>query len=210
MSETVNTTVTKNVKAEEAAKAAQAAAEAQVEAEHKARMRDLEVEAKRLEILEREVNLQDARERIAERQMKREQVHLSARTNGVTLKDTAAREAQIQSRCNHRKGGEGIAAIQFGQGVSPNYAVIKHTILTGDMWVRCQRCGKTWKPPVKSDFQAGGDREKDGIEGYVKELSEYEAARNFNTNNTPSSSQTFRWSDNGEFAREQLKNTTLR
>jgi hypothetical protein len=199
-------TAAKNAKAEEVAKAA----EAQVEAEHKERMRKLEMEAKELEILERQVNLQDAKDRIAERQMKREQVNLMSRTNGASLKDTATREAQIQSRCNHRKGGEGIAAIQFGMGVSPNYAVIKHTMLTSDMWIRCQRCGKTWKPPIRKDYELGGDREKEGIDGYTKALVEYETARNFNTNNTPSSSQTFSWSDGGAYAREVLKHTNLR
>lgn len=175
---------------------------AEEEVAHKAKLRDLELKAKELELLERQANLEDIQERLSERQMKREAVRQKAYANGTTLRDTAAQEASVQRRCNHRKGGDGAAGIKLGQGVSPHYAVIKHTMLTGDMWIRCQRCGKTWKPPIKADFP--------DVEGYVKALTDYETAKNFPTNNTPSASQQFKWSDNGAYAREVMKNTTLR
>jgi hypothetical protein len=185
-------------------------AEETAETTHKEQMRQLELEAKRLEILEKKINIEDAQERIAERQLRRDAVSQKAYTNGATLRDTATREAQVQKRCNHRKGGDGAAGIQLGQGQSSNFAVIKHTMLTGDMWLRCQRCGKTWKPPIKSDFMPGGLYEEKGIEGYVATLTEYEAMRNCQTSNKPSSSQQFQWSDNGAYAREVLRHTTLR
>ena len=199
--------------------AAKKAAEDAVEAAHKDKLRELELKAKELELLERQANLEDITERLAERQMKREQVRQKAYSNGATLRDTAIQEASVQKRCNHRKGGDGAAGVKLGQGVSPHYAVIKHTMLTGELWVRCQRCGKTWKPPIKADYAPGGlfDSEtkldKDGnygIEGYVMALTQYENAKNFPTNNTPSSSQQFKWSDNGAYAREVMRYTTLR
>ena len=171
-------------------------------AAHAEAMRALELESKRLEILEKTANLEDINERLAERQLKRETIRQKAYTNGATLKDTKQREAMIQKRCNHRKGGNGAAGIQLGQGDNPQHAVIKHSMLNGDMWVRCQRCGKTWKPPIKGDYT--------DIELYVKALTEYETAKNFQTNNTPSSSQQYQWSDNGAYSREVLRHTTLR
>ena len=162
------------------------AAEDTVEVTHKEKLRDLEVKAKELELLERQANLEDITERLAERQMKREQVRQKAYSNGATLRDTAIQEASVQKRCNHRKGGDGAAGIKLGQGISPHYAVIKHGMLTGELWVRCQRCGKTWKPPIEIDYAPGGFKAELGIKGYVQALSEYETAKNFPTNNTPS------------------------
>lgn len=190
--------------------AASKAAEEAAEAAHRQRMRELEAKEKELSILEKQANVQDIEERLSERQLKREQIRQKAYTNGATLRDIANRETQVQRRCNHRKGGDGAAGITLGQGTNPQHAVIKHTMLTGDLWVRCQRCGKTWKPPIKKDYLPGGVREAEGIEGYVTALTEYETARNFQTNNTPSSSQQFQWSDNGAYAREVLRPTTLR
>ncbi len=207
--ETISAKAKAPVKSTEVAALA-AASEAAAEAAHREELRRLEVESKRLEILEKKANIEDINERLAERQLKRENIRQKAYTNGKTLRDIAAREAQIQKRCNHRKGGNGIAGITLGQGDNPQHAVIKHTMLTGDMWIRCQRCGKTWKPPIKSDYLPGGLREKEGIEGYTIEFAEYQAAKNFQTNNTPSSSQQFQWSDNGDYARSVLRSTTLR
>lgn len=190
--------------------AAKKAAEDQAELSHREEMRKLEIESKRLEVLEKQANIEDIGERLAERQLKREAIRQKAYTNGATLKDTANRQIMIEKRCNHRKGGDGAAGIQLGQGVSPHYAVIKHGMMNGDLWIRCQRCGKTWKPPIKADYLEGGQFAVEGIDGYVKALTEYETAKNFPTNNSPSSSQQFKWSDNGAYAREVLRHTNLR
>lgn len=194
-----------------------AAAEDAAEATHREEMRKLELESKRLEILEKSANIEDISERLAERQLKREAIRQKAYTNGATIRDTANRQIMVERRCNHRKGGDGAAGIQLGQGVSPHYAVIKHSMMNGDLWIRCQRCGKTWKPPIKADYMPNGiyaenpDRDGNiGIEGYVKALTDYETAKGFPTNNSPSSSQQFKWSDNGAYAREVLRNTNLR
>lgn len=165
-------------------------------------LKALELEKAKLEIAEKQANLEDIRERLAERQLKREAVRQTSLTNGATLKQLAEEDKKAQRRCNHRKGGNGAAGVIGGQGDSLDYAVIKHTMLNGDMWIRCQRCGKTWKPPVKEDFK--------DIEEYAKAYAEYEAAKAFPTKNSPSSSYQFRFSDNGAYFREVTKHSTLR
>lgn len=37
-------------------------------------------------------------------------------------------------------------------GDSQQYAVIKHRMIDGNLWVRCLRCSKTWVPPQKQNF----------------------------------------------------------
>lgn len=162
----------------------------------------LELERLRLEVAEKKANLEDIQERLAERQNRRELVRQTSITNGTTLKALAEQDKAVQKRCNHRKGGNGAAGVIGGQGDSLDYAVIKHTMLNGDMWIRCQRCGKTWKPAVQDHYKS--------VEEYVKALNDYEQAKNFPTKNSPSSSYLFRFSDNGAYFREVTKDSTLR
>lgn len=170
---------------------------------------DLDLEIKRkelalkeLELKEKEANLQDLQERLAEREMKRENSRQRSYTNGQTLKQLAAIDLAAQKRCNHQKGGMGLQGIVAGQGDSPQYAVIKHTFCNGDMWVRCLRCGKTWKPPLKSAVMTE--------EAYQQELAAYWEAVNFSTHNIPSAALMYQFSDGGKFYREQVANSTLR
>ena len=162
----------------------------------------LEKELKELEIKEKQANLQDLQERLAERELKRENTRQRAKTNGATLIALDLGQKAYERRCNHRKGGNGAAGVVAGQGDSANYAVIKHTFANGDTWLRCQRCGKTWKPPAISQFATR--------EEYLAKYAEYQAALNFPTTNIPSSSYLFKFSDNGEFYREVTASTTLR
>ncbi len=161
-----------------------------------------ELAAKQLELKERTANLQDVEERLAERELKRENKRQRSLTNGQTLKQLAQNDTAAQKRCNHRKGGNGAQGVVAGQGDDSQYAVLKHTFANGDMWVRCLRCGKTWKPPVKEDY------ESEAL--FLKAVVEYETAVNFQTRNMPSGSVTFRFSDNGQYYREVTKATTLR
>jgi hypothetical protein len=167
-----------------------------------AELLQLELEAKRLEVLEKKANLEDLQERLNERQLRRDAVRQTSITNGATLKALAEEDKKSQKRCNHRKGGNGAAGIIGGQGDSLDYAVIKHTMLNSDMWVRCQRCGKTWKPPVREHYQSDAE--------FLGAVAEYETAKNFPTKNSASSSYQFRFSDNGAYSREVLRHTTLR
>lgn len=162
----------------------------------------LELEAKQLEIKERKAHLEDLQEQLADRELKRESKRQRSITNGATLNQLAAIDEANQRRCNHRKGGNGAQGVVGGHGDDSQYAVIKHTFANGDMWVRCLRCGKTWKPPVRSLFTKE--------EEFLKAVAAYETAVNFQTRNVPSGSVQFRFSDNGAYYREVTKNSTLR
>lgn len=162
----------------------------------------LELESKRLEIQEKNLNLEDLQNRIDERKLKRETIRQVSITNGSSLKAIAEDDNKSQRRCNHRKGGNGATGVVAGQGDSLDYAVIKHVMLNGDTWVRCQRCGKTWKPPIKADHKTD--------EAYALAEFEYNRAKDFPTKNSTSSAYQFRFSDNGAYFREVTRYTTLR
>jgi hypothetical protein len=162
----------------------------------------LELEAKKLEILEKQANLQDIQERLAQRELDRENKRQRSLTNGETLKQLSANDRAMQKRCNHKKGGNGANGVVAGQGDDSQFAVLKHTFGNGDMWVRCLRCGKTWKPPVRTDFS------DEAL--FLKSVVEYETAINFQTRNVPSGSVQFRFSDNGDYYRKVTSGTTLR
>src|ERR1017187_4125039 len=164
--------------------------------------KQLEVETKKLELLEKHANLQDLQERLAERELKRETKRQRSLTNGETIKALNSSEKAYQSRCNHKKGGTGSNGVVAGQGDDSQYAVLKHTFANGDMWVRCLRCGKTFKPVRRESFASD--------ELYLKAVAQYEAAINFQTRNVPSSSIQFRFSDNGDYYRQITESTNLR
>ncbi len=164
----------------------------------------LEIEAKKaaidnakLEKQEKEANIQDLTERLAERQMKREDRSQKSRTNGDTIRIENEIKANKQRQCNHRKGGDGQNAYVNGQGNSPQYAVMKHKVCNGDFWIRCMRCGKCWKPPIEEDYA----RREDYLDAKV----EYTTALNFSTLNVASTSYTFQFSDGGKRFRELMR-----
>ncbi len=162
----------------------------------------LALTSKQLEIKEKQANLQDLEERLAERELKRENKRQRSLTNGATLNQLAANDTAAQKRCNHRKGGNGAQGVVGGQGDDSQYAVLKHTFANGDMWIRCLRCGKTWKPPVQTNFKTEPE--------FLAAVAAYEAAVNFQTRNVASGSCQFRFSDNGKYYREITASSTLR
>lgn len=196
-------------------------------AEMEAEMKALELEAKQLEVAEKRANLQDLKERLEERQLRRETLGQRSKINAATLKQTQEIEGKRQSKCTHKKGGNGLPDFVSGNGQSPQYAVIKHIMLNGDTWVRCMRCGKTWKPPLEEDFYFDGNenvvpvtdqhgrllkptRGAFSAARFEAAVRDYESAVNFPTNNQTSSSYMFKYSDGGLFSRHILRPTTLR
>lgn len=165
-------------------------------------IKKLELEAKQLEVKERKANVQDLEERLAERELKRVDKGQRSKINGASLKSIAQDTEAAQKRCNHHKGGNGAHGVVAGQGDDSQYSVLKHVFSNGDQWVRCLRCGKTWKPPIEDRFKTK--------EEYLAVYAEYQQAINFNTRNTTSGSVAFKFSDGGAFYREQLEHTTLR
>lgn len=179
-------------------------------AEIELEIKKLELETKKLEILEKNANLTDIKERLAERELKREVRRQTSITNGATLSSLKQSDIATQKRCNHRKGGDGLQGIVGGRGTDSQYAIMKHTFSHGDTWIRCLRCGKTWKPPILKTFQILGRTDVKAQELYVAAVAEYQGAMNFQTNNKESSSVVFKFSDNGDDMRERLEATTLR
>ena len=143
-----------------------------------------------------------------------------AKASGRVLTELARNTAHRQFECNHCKGGTYTQKMVFGsdgisrremvfptKGQSPYYAVIKHQMIHGDIWVRCLRCGKWWKPPLRKDHK--DDR------SFWRAMFEYEEALNFKTNNTASGSVQCRFEtispdgsrkDETEIVREKMAN----
>ena len=167
--------------------------------EHESRLRELEIQQKELELLSARANLQDLQERLAEREMKRETARMKAITNGATIKQLNNEKAMKQRRCNHRKGGDGANGVVGGKGDGNQYAVIKHSMANGDLWVICLRCGKHWKPPFREQFETDS--------AFFAAKDEYMTATQFSTLNKPSGSARFSWSDDGQFYRESVANS---
>lgn len=163
----------------------------------------LELENAKLALEERKANTIDLKERLQERELKRENVRQEAYTKGATIKAIDNNRVKTQERCNHKKGGNGAQGVVGGLGDDSQYAVLKHKFAHGDVWVRCLRCAKTWKPPVKSQFI-------NNQAGYDVAMDTYKQALNFQTRNVASGGIVFQYSDGGEFAREQLAATDLR
>jgi hypothetical protein len=145
----------------------------------------------------------------------------TAKAYGRCLIEMDRNHAHRQSQCNHRKGGlisrrtitdaggekTHTTYTMPNKGTSPLYAVIKHQFSHGDIWVRCLRCGKWWKPPLRSQYKTDRD--------FWRAMFEYEEALNFDTNNTTSGgvllrfntfSRDGKWVDGTEIVRENLAN----
>jgi hypothetical protein len=112
---------------------------------------------------------------------------VEAKTRGCVLAQLDRSLVKRQNVCTHRKGGvisniKDPAAINhaLSHGTAMSYAVIKHQMINRDIWVRCLRCGKWWKPPCRSEYNLDRD--------YWKAMFEYETALEFPTNNTMSGS----------------------
>ena len=134
----------------------------------------------------------------------------TAEQNGHALNAMAANDAAKKLKCNHQKGGTIVTyrdgSIAFpSKSCSNQYAVIKHQHVMGDIWIECLRCGRKWKPPIRSDFK--------NERTYYKAFEEYEFMKDCPTNNTMSSSVQCRFVLNGsldagrEYVRKQMANS---
>jgi hypothetical protein len=136
---------------------------------------------------------------------------LSAKSKGCTLDAIDRESATQQTKCNHLKGGVveslSVEAINhaLSHGTDHRYAVIKHQHFNGDIWVSCTRCGRKWKPPIRSEYK--NDRE------FYKAVEEYKVAVDFKTDNKMSTSLQFQfWLDGNcsaghEYVRKQMANS---
>lgn len=160
-----------------------------------------------------EADFQDISERLADRQNKRNTKSQEYESRGRELIKTGRDQAAVQNACQHKKGGRGNIPGGFLRGNDVNYSVIKHTLPTNQMYIRCTRCGRTWKPVSQFDYDM---KSAEGKSAYEAAKVEYQRAVDFNTDNIESSSITFQHTsdDNNvtaqKFVHDVMKNVTLR
>jgi hypothetical protein len=189
----------------------------------------LEKEAKELELQERQYHIKDLRGRLADRDLSEKQEKQNREAQGRTFAQDEATDAYRWSVCTHRKGGivsaRDMRALTTG-GSEDQYAVIKHQMINGDIWVRCNRCGRTWSPPVESNFYFKGGKSVAPVDGVFDKdkfraaQEDYQRAVQFPTRNTMSGSvqcrfqkfnlETGRLEDASVLYRESVKDTNLR
>jgi hypothetical protein len=192
-------------------------------------LKKAELEAKLLEKQEREYHIKDLKARIADRDIEEKQAQEDRAQQGRTFAQQDATDLYRYSICTHKKGGNvsprDMRVLTTG-GASVQYAIMKHQMINGDIWVRCLRCGKTWAPPVEKNFFYDGKRQVAPQDGefdkvrFDKAREEYLRATMFETNNSMSGSVQCRFStfdvDSGKMVdaadkyRENLASTTLR
>jgi len=180
------------------------------QAELAAKLLELEIkkqalEAQTLEIEERKYHIQDLKAKLTERDIAEKQAKEDREFQGKTFAQQEATDLFRFRSCSHKKGGmaspRDLRVLSTG-GNAAQYAVMKHQMINGDIWVRCLRCGGTWRPPVESNFffdkQKKNVAPADGTFDQVKfdkAVEEYRRATMFETNNSMSSSVQCRFSE---------------
>lgn len=161
-------------------------------------IKEAELEEIHLRRQEREYSVKDLKARLAERDVVELQKKEDRAAQGRTFTQQRLADEQKWAICTHKKGGKvsprDMTALHTG-GNANQYAVIKHQMINGDMWVRCLRCGRTWAPPLKEKFyfDARGKQVPPQLgvfdkERFLQAIREYDTATKFETNNSPSGS----------------------
>ena len=162
-----------------------------------------ELEAKSLEIQERKYHIQDLKREAADREITEKQLKEDREQQGRTIAQQDATDKYRFSICTHIRADWYRLATNasLDRRQAAQYAVIKHQMINGDIWVRCLRCGKTWAPPVMNNFffdakgrsvaPVDGEFSKDKFE---KAVEDYKKATMFETNNSMSTSVQCRFS----------------
>lgn len=203
-----------------------------------------ELESKRIELLikqrqldamdledqERQYHIKDLKHRLNERDTKEKQSREDREQQGRTFAQQRATDNYRYSICTHRKGGvvtpRDMRVLTTG-GNKEQFAVVKHQMINGDIWVRCLRCGKTWSPPIEKNFffdakgqQVAPQDGKFDREKFNVAQQKYIEATMLNTNNSMSTSVQCRFStfdvesgrmvDAADKYRESIASTNLR
>ena len=196
-------------------------------------LKKAELEAKLLEKQEREYHIKDLKARLADRDIKEQQVQEDRAQQGRTFAQQDATDTYRYSICTHKKGGivtpRDMRVLTTG-GNNIQYAIMKHQMINGDIWIRCLRCGRTWAPLVERNFffnekgvaVAPGDGKFDAVK-FEQAKAEYKHATMFETNNSMSGSVQCRFHikekqadgsykdvDAADKYRESISSTTLR
>ena len=134
-------------------------------------------------------------------------------SRGRELRNTEASQKKHQEGCSHRKGGRGIEALQRGGTDASDHSLIKHLLPWNEWYIRCQRCGRTWKPTHAEDYDL---TTPEGKAAFEQAKIDYKWAMDAPTNNSSSSGITFRHTsedDNktaNKFVHESIKEVNLR
>jgi hypothetical protein len=189
-----------------------------------------ELEAKLLEKQEREYHIKDLKARLADRDIAEKQTQEDREQQGRTFAQQDATDAYRYKICTHKKGGivtpRDMRVLTTG-GNNVQYAIMKHQMINGDIWVRCLRCGNTWAPPVEKNFffdtKGRNVAPQDGAfdkARFERARENYIRATMFETNNSMSGSVQCRFStfdvesgrmvDAADKYRENIASTTLR
>jgi len=177
-----------------------------------------------LALKQRKLDLEDVTGRIDDRRKKDESRYSAFRSRGRELEKTKRDQSLQQKHCQHSKGGSGH---NLAEGTDVYRSVIKHIMPDGNKWVRCQRCGATWKKPYPQDYATivkpgeGGSAKYSPLtpaqqEKYDADFKEWQEACAFKTDNVESSGITFsHTSEDGNvtarnFVAEVYRDVTLR
>ena len=173
---------------------------------------EIELRITYIRAMAEEAKLEDTKNNLDDRRNKINMRREKLVANGRELTKTARDRKQIEDVCLHRKGGRPAMPGGILKGTDSNFSLIKHILPTNELWVRCTRCGKTYKPAFREDFPEGDI----GSVAFEKAKADYKWAVDANTDNSTSSSITFQWtSEDGnvsarKFLRETMKDVTLR
>jgi hypothetical protein len=136
------------------------------------------------------------------------------RVRAVGLESSNAEERVAYTVCNHLKGGS-MRNYPKGDG-RDGYSIFRHRLSSGDMFIRCLRCGKEWLPPVKPvadspDFKDSRGKFDEGkyrraAQLYKMKMEDYKTALSFTTDNTDSGGPRFQFRDR-EKARAAFRGT---
>jgi hypothetical protein len=140
------------------------------------------------------LQLEESRQIAEDRRMARAQKANRSRAIELSLKRDKANQERIQAACVHRKGGKGVQ--QLYQGNDANYALITHTLSHGVTIIVCQRCGKLWEPSAALPKNAKPEQRVQ----YRADLAEYRRVLNLPTDNEPSGTTLFAFSQPEEDA----------
>ena len=193
-------------------------------------LKKAELEAKLLEKQEREYHIKDLKARLADRDIAEKQTQEDREQQGRTFAQQDATDAYRYRICTHKKGGivtpRDMRVLTTG-GNNVQYAIMKHQMINGDIWVRCLRCGNTWAPPVEKNFFFDAKGKQVAPQDGTFDKARFEQAREvylratmFETNNSMSGSVQCRFStydvesgkmvDAADKYRENIASTTLR
>jgi len=165
-----------------------------------------------IELEAKEANLEFTRNQNSKFKMEQQQTKDQFKSRGRELNKTARDHEIQQKNCSHRKGGRGVDALLKG-GNASDYAVIRHLLPWNEWFQRCQRCGRTWKPPHEEDFDM---KTSTGRDAFAAAKKEYQEALAWPTDNIPSTGITFQHhSEDGDqsakkFVSEITKDINLR